>query len=683
MWWKTDDGLRRERFERALTFSKSPFETEGKEEILSDFKGAEKQDRSRGFLNRTNSQPTSKSGESETIEEEDIYTDEPWLDALTDLFFVLSSSRCLMLISLFNEKVSALSTYNESHELESPKSLVSYSGYFLVIWWIWNSQILYDIKYQTSDILCRIIKIYQLVLFATLGSYTENVDLTFPLSSDVTPQEIEASGWETLQEAQVEVDAKDADTKNALQALAIVYIISRVVLVLQYLRLQFYVYKAAPHIQKAAFLPVISSILSLVCWVVGYVLLTKSPANKSLAIARLVLWFGGIGIELAFEVVATQIRGYVRFGRTGLGERIGLFTLIILGESVISLVGVAQLVVGSGGYTASSFIQLLCSFLVVYCVWAIYFDGFGRKIQTGRLRTIWWVYVHYFVQISIVFLFSAIRSSLNTVNVTTLLGNLLGKILEQGTIFLTDPQSFDLNNADNKEITQQLGDYKFSWTGELDSWNTTVYDSAATGDEQTITSAFTSEIFRTFLRIVVAAFESFKIDLDDELLYKERGIVNNVANLTEEIATDFIADVFTESFKPTLFLLPVAGGFLLSVAVMRLNTRLPSDVWAWISMGILLSVGTILLLFAFFNIGQQRVNIDGGNTLVPYKLLEVNWLIPLVLIVYALIVIGEQIILLFAKKRYRKADSEVRPMMDSSRNDSQYDMGTQGEYHLS
>ncbi|KAH8923478.1 hypothetical protein BT69DRAFT_1333822 [Atractiella rhizophila] len=334
MLWTTDYGLRRERFARALSFSKSPFETE-KAEILSDFT-------SRGLASGEASSHPSKNGDSDSIEEEEIYTDEPWLDALTDLFFV-----------------SALSTFNDSdsQELSTTSDLANYSGYFLTIWWIWNSQILYDIKYQTSDILCRIVKVYQLVLFATLGSYAANVDLTFPLSSDVSPQDIAASGWETLQEAQVEVEGKNADTKAALQALAMVYIVSRAVLILQYLRLQFYVRKAAPHIQKAVYLPVISSTISLICWVIGYVFLTVSPESKSLAIGRLVLWFGGIGIGLAFEVAATQIRGYVRFGHTGLGERVGLFTLIILGESVISLVGVAQLVVGGGGYTASSFIQ--------------------------------------------------------------------------------------------------------------------------------------------------------------------------------------------------------------------------------------------------------------------------------------------------------------------------------------
>ncbi|KAH8913400.1 hypothetical protein BT69DRAFT_210972 [Atractiella rhizophila] len=264
---------------------------------------------------------------------------------------------------------------------------------------------------------------------------------------------------------------------------------------------------------------------------------------------------------MAFEVIATQIRGYIRFRHTGLGERIGLFTLIVLGESVISLVGVAQLLVSGGAYDASSFIQLLCSFLIVYCVWAIYFDGFGRKIQTGRLRTIWWVYAHFFVQISIVFL--AIQSSLNAVNVARLLDDLFTKIGEQGNIFITDPQSFDLGSGDNQDIIQQLADYKFSWKASLDSWNATFYDTlATTGDATVAATALESEIFKFLLAIIVPAFESFKVNLDDELLFEQRSILNNIPTLTTDIVQEFLLDVLTESAKPTLFLLPVAGGFL-------------------------------------------------------------------------------------------------------------------------
>ncbi|KAH8913401.1 hypothetical protein BT69DRAFT_210969 [Atractiella rhizophila] len=80
-----------------------------------------------------------------------------------------------------------------------------------------------------------------------------------------------------------------------------------------------------------------------------------------------------------------------------------------------------------------------------------------------------------------------------------------------------------------------------------------------------------------------------------------------------------------------------------------------------------------MLLFALFSIGNQRLRLDGSD-LIPYKLWNANWLIPLVLVVYALVVAGEHILLLLVNRRYKKADFERRPMMNKDQNDSQYDL---------
>jgi low temperature requirement protein LtrA len=52
--------------------------------------------------------------------------------------------------------------------------------------------------------------------------------------------------------------------------------------------------------------------------------------------ARYSIWFGAIGIEIAFNIVLAN-HATVTFVKSHLPERLGLFTLIILGESVMGL----------------------------------------------------------------------------------------------------------------------------------------------------------------------------------------------------------------------------------------------------------------------------------------------------------------------------------------------------------
>ncbi|KAH8918432.1 hypothetical protein BT69DRAFT_1300957, partial [Atractiella rhizophila] len=207
-------------------------------------------------------------------------------------------------------------------------------------------------------------------------------------------------------------------------------------------------------------------------------------------------------------------------------------------------------------------------------------------------------------------------------NVVELATKLFNKISNQAEIYFEDPATFSINNSpENREITKDLLQYEISWANtveiQLYSWNETVTAAVKQGNASA-EDVIGSEVQRFFLIVITDAFQKYKIALDDRLLFKERGIVNNYKNITE-----------------------VAGGFLFSVSVLRLSTRWPRDLWDWISISALAAIAVILLFFALLDIGNKGTS----SNLVPYILLEDNWLI-----------VGEQLLLLLVRRRYHNGD---------------------------
>ncbi|KAH8930755.1 hypothetical protein BT69DRAFT_1345062, partial [Atractiella rhizophila] len=382
-----DQALAAHRSSRSLPFSRNPFEAPTNRKVLGDRRSSSDV-RSRALHLRS----SSHDGDEEEGEE---LADGPWTEGLTDLFFV-----------------AALSSFNKTHQLAQKVQLASYTGFFVVIWWVWTSQILYDVRYQTSDIFHRLVKVAQLLIFSTFAAYSGYLELSYGIAANGA--DLDGLSHDEELSRKIQDAAEGSQKKKSLQAFALTYIVSRGLLSIQYARLWFYLRKARVQgtvSQKTVTIPILVSLVSAALWAAGYGLLTTTTSRKW-AIVRLILWYSGILLELLGGLYETQLEGFVRYRRTNLGERVGLLSLIIIGEGVIGLVEVAQSVTNGVGFTPITYIQVLASFLVAYCIWAVYFDGFGRRLETGRLRSLLWTYEHFILQLSIVFIFAGIRGSL-------------------------------------------------------------------------------------------------------------------------------------------------------------------------------------------------------------------------------------------------------------------------------
>jgi low temperature requirement protein LtrA len=82
------------------------------------------------------------------------------------------------------------------------------------------------------------------------------------------------------------------------------------------------------------------------------------------------LWAVGMTVLLVTPILAIQVLEWESYESTHIPERYGLFTLIVLGESIVSVVSATA----RTGMNPESFLTGAAGFGIAACVWWIYFD---------------------------------------------------------------------------------------------------------------------------------------------------------------------------------------------------------------------------------------------------------------------------------------------------------------------
>ena len=101
-------------------------------------------------------------------------------------------------------------------------------------------------------------------------------------------------------------------------------------------------------------------------------------------------------VDLSVSPIAEHHRG-LSFHHHHIAERYGLFTLIVLGESILA---VANSIIGSlsDSHERTGLIAIAtCSLVIVASMWWIYFDRPQHDQMVSRPRAFFWGYLHYVI----------------------------------------------------------------------------------------------------------------------------------------------------------------------------------------------------------------------------------------------------------------------------------------------
>jgi low temperature requirement protein LtrA len=254
-----------------------------------------------------------------------------WLELFYDLVFVVVVSQL-------------------GHKLSDDVTLGGFLGFaalFVPVWWAWIGTTFYANRFDSDDVVRRILMGLQMLAIAALA-----VNVHHGLSSS-------SIGF------------------------AGAYVASRLMLVAEYLWAGWHIPVARGLTHRYA----LGFSLGAAMWVIS--LFVPLPW-------RLVLWAIGLAIDFATPMTVTAMVKQFPPHIEHLPERFGLFTIIVLGEAVIAVVNGVSKVEWNG----MSVLTAIGGFVTAFSLWWIYFDNVsGSALETsrstGRLKVLQlWLYIH-------------------------------------------------------------------------------------------------------------------------------------------------------------------------------------------------------------------------------------------------------------------------------------------------
>lgn len=255
-----------------------------------------------------------------------------WLELFYDLAFVVA-------VASLVERL--------AHDV-SATGVASFVGYFGLLWWLWASHTYYADRYDTDDLVYRLLAAAQMVAVVVLAA------------------------------------SLSLDESASTTAFAIAYATSRILLVAMYWRAYRHVAETRDLVR--GYLVGFGVAASL--WAISAVV----PES-----ARFTLWAIALAVDLATPWVMRHEQARVPLDVSHLPERFGLFTILVLGESI------AAVVVGLGhtSWGLSPTLAAAFGIGIATALWWLYFDNARGSVvrRDASVRKTWrptvWIYTHF------------------------------------------------------------------------------------------------------------------------------------------------------------------------------------------------------------------------------------------------------------------------------------------------
>ncbi|QRW10054.1 Serine/threonine-protein kinase [Ceratobasidium sp. AG-Ba] len=526
---------------------------------------------------------------------------------------------------------STFSNLTQNNTISGGKETISYGVFFSMVWWMWVSQVSYDIRFYSNDWFHRIFVFLQLCVFGALSAFTNKFDVTaFVGPKNDDPFEallFKLTGMSPAQQAAQET-ADDRYPQNAFIGIAFIIGVSRLLLFIQYIRVWLYAHDKR---DPAVAVKPLALITSAGLWFGSFgMLLSAKYSNNAAQISKFIMWGVATLIEIAGHAFAPPA-GHLR-SMGSLSARLATLVTIILGEGLNAITGTLKLAVQSLGFNARSGGLVIATGVVVYLTFYLYFEGTRPRISKNR-RSLW-ICLHLPYLLCVILLMEGLKNLLlysmlynsYTYVITTFSNNLnlVANITDADIMIQTL----------NQTMTPFLAKIGFSW--EL-GWGTVVAEMSANGTYDQRLEQYYIGMYRLLMNITDKVFSQF--DEGDRSPEAQVAIFNYLHNDTLtalDIPTQnlpFFMNVVSTLAQPQVqgarWITALAGGVLIFLACINVAQEWPKDRYAWGSVISRFINGLILVFLLLMNInsGEYLMESDGDVANV-WKWLDSYWALP-------------------------------------------------------
>ncbi|KZT53869.1 hypothetical protein CALCODRAFT_35651 [Calocera cornea HHB12733] len=550
-----------------------------------------------------------------------------WLDLLYDLVIV-----------------AILTVFTVNHEITGGKSTLVYFSYFVIIWWIWASQVLYDSRFEANDWVHRFFKFCQLGTFAFVGVTAKNFDP----SNVIAP----------LSAASVNAGRESAGAAS-WTGVATSYAAGRFFLVLQYLFVLWTTHRHKRHLASLV-VPPITALISAVLW-------GLSAGMTGNATAKVACAYSGLALEVAAAAILPMFPRYMKAPPEILSERYGALSLIIIGEGIIGIVRSFSSVMAGFGFSRASYAQCFCALVIISSLWQFLFHGFNAEIKMGRKRGLLWLILHFPLHFSILLLLTGMRNA-------STFGNIIHALDVVTDNMQTLFDDIDANNFSNTTASMEYLTVQFAKLSITPSWPDEIQGIMNEYSNPNNTIDPVVDIIQYQVQIYLAIATYYSVELSDEV-HESAAHINALNTTRNPDSTTWnasydadlaLADDFDEAYQTdlghgVLFFLPSSGGFLFVLSILHLLRAVPIGVHMWVAWGAQFAGGVGLGLLGLLDLGNKALSEDMTSPIPVYRLQQANWMLPVVAITFAILIFSESILMVLAARRDRRRRTPIIP----------------------
>lgn len=517
--------------------------------------------------------------------------------------------------------VANLTTITSVHEMTDHQSIISYILFFIILWFTWLQTTLYDIRFTNDSLYERVVRGIHFAVMIALASVS--------------------TSWNPM-------DSGYYKNKSNLMSMSLTLMCSRFALGLQYGVTTFYAFR-----HNYGILPLLIHTVTMVCAAGAYLGLYFDFLGKATP-HTYIAWYGIILVEVIVVMASSAHWKVVSFKKTHLVERLGLLTLIIIGEGIIVMLKAVNTVEKGStygrGWSASIFFIVACAVGILYLLYMFYFDYTPRGVHYGTIRQQFWAVLHFPFHLAVVLSVEGLRQ-LSTWWSFLQAYRLLSARFDTAASNTTDPQQNWLNQL-----------------GEIDNFLTYLYEDGTAVDvvrnwadiqdelaslKATNYNATTTETDIDLAQLnfdMISGFAKFygiKVPKEKGPKYTVAEIVYSGLNIDAYDPGNTIMKVYDLVY--TYFFSAMAVVFFM-FGVLGLFVRRKKDGWDYFSVALRFAIG-----FTFIGIERMKTNDSMYN-----RFLSSPWPIPTVAIILFIALLIDKIVGLIAYKRLKSLLSNQR-----------------------
>lgn len=343
----------------------------------------------------------------------------------------------------------------------------------------------------------------------------------------------------------------------------------------------------------------------------------------------------------------------ISFRYTHLVERVGLLTLIIMGEGIIGLTKSVSTILQSSAHVSSSDIgTIVASVLLIYFIWVLYFDQIEHD-RFGTIRQQIWAILHYPLHVAVLL---TVEGS-STLILWNIIQNLSIGLFYNLPLIFTDDPTLGAKNVDvlvtyiNDQIVLFNENFKnsnisatYDYTADLAALKniSAPYNSTDWIDEASIIEN------KIFYGVYDFLYSQFNIEAPPSKTTEDPGTTNQ---LTEAIAKGDEASALFNIFNTVFYYFYIsAGALLIILAVMYWFGKNHKSRGEYLSIAMRTVAGCAVMVGL----------IAGTNLTIAADFDFSSWLIPVVTLSYFVVIVMDSLLVWHTNKTIGRQTSTNR-----------------------